>query len=342
MMSQKKRVLSGVQPTGNLHIGNYLGAIRNWVESQAEYENFFCVVDLHAITGSGNYRLELAENTRRTAALYIACGIDPDLSTIFVQSHISAHAELAWLFNCITPLNWLERMIQFKEKAIKQGENVNVGLLDYPVLMAADILLYQADLVPVGEDQKQHLELTRDLAVRVNDQFGETSGAKNQPVFKLPNALIRKEGARVMSLTDGNSKMSKSDPAEMSRIHLLDDPDAIAKKIKKCKTDADRGLEFDNPNRPECHNLLSLYMILAGKTKEEVIIECANMRGWGDFKPLLIETIISSLKPIQTKYAEAINESGYLDQVLATGREKAAVIAFETLRSVKSAMGFLL
>jgi tryptophanyl-tRNA synthetase len=344
-MIQKKRVLSGVQPTGNLHIGNYLGAIRNWVESQAEYENFFCVVDLHAITGSGNYRLELAENTRRTAALYIACGIDPDLSTIFVQSHISAHAELAWLFNCITPLNWLERMIQFKEKAIKQGENVNVGLLDYPVLMAADILLYQADLVPVGEDQKQHLELTRDLAVRVNDQFGEigeTSGAKNQPVFKLPNSLIRKEGARVMSLTDGNSKMSKSDPSEMSRIHLLDDPDAIAKKIKKCKTDADRGLEFDNPNRPECHNLLSLYMILARKTKEEVMIECANMRGWGDFKPLLIETIISSLKPIQTKYAEVINESGYLDQVLATGKEKAAVIAFETLRSVKSAMGFLL
>jgi tryptophanyl-tRNA synthetase len=338
MMIPKKRVLSGVQPTGNLHIGNYLGAIRNWVESQAEYENFFCVVDLHAITGSGNYRLELAENTRRTAALYIACGIDPDLSTIFVQSHISAHAELAWLFNCITPLNWLERMIQFKEKAIKQGENVNVGLLDYPVLMAADILLYQADLVPVGEDQKQHLELTRDLAVRVNDQFG----AKDQPVFKLPNSLIRKEGARVMSLTDGNSKMSKSDPSEMSRIHLLDDPDLVAKKIKKCKTDADRGLEFDNPNRPECHNLLSLYMILAGKTKEEVMIECANMRGWGDFKPLLNESIISSLKPIQTKYAEVINESGYLDQVLATGREKAAVIAFETLRSVKLAMGFLL
>jgi tryptophanyl-tRNA synthetase len=338
MMIPKKRVLSGVQPTGNLHIGNYLGAIRNWVESQAEYENFFCVVDLHAITGSGNYRLELAENTRRTAALYIACGIDPERSTIFVQSHISAHAELAWLFNCITPLNWLERMIQFKEKAIKQGENVNVGLLDYPVLMAADILLYQADLVPVGEDQKQHLELTRDLAVRVNDQFG----SKNQPVFKLPNALIRKEGARVMSLTDGNSKMSKSDPSEMSRIHLLDDPDVIAKKIKKCKTDADRGLEFDNPNRPECHNLLSLYMILANKTKEEVIIECVNMRGWGDFKPLLIETIISSLKPIQTKYAEVINESGYLDQVLTTGREKAAVIAFDTLRSVKSAMGFLL
>jgi len=337
MMIPKKRVLSGVQPTGNLHIGNYLGAIRNWVESQAEYENFFCVVDLHAITG-GDYRLELADNTRRTAALYIACGIDPELSTIFIQSQISAHAELTWLFNCITPLNWLERMIQFKEKAIKQGENVNVGLLDYPVLMAADILLYQADLVPVGEDQKQHLELTRDIAVRVNDRFA----AKNQTVFKLPSPLIRKEGARVMSLTDGNSKMSKSDPSELSRIHLLDDADAIAKKIKKCKTDADRGLEFDNPHRPECHNLLSLYMILAHKTKEEVITECTNMRGWGDFKPLLIETIISSLEPIQTKYAEVANESDYLDRVLATGKEKAAEIAFETLRSVKSAMGFLL
>jgi len=337
-MIQKKRVLSGVQPTGNLHIGNYLGAIRNWVESQAEYENFFCVVDLHAITGSGNYRLELAENTRRTAALYIASGIDPELSTVFVQSHISAHAELAWLFNCITPLNWLERMIQFKEKALKQGENVNVGLLDYPVLMAADILLYQADYVPVGEDQKQHLELTRDIAVRINDQFGN----KNHPVFKLPNPLIRKEGARVMSLTDGNSKMSKSDPADFSRIHLLDNPDAIAKKIKKCKTDAERGLEFDNPNRPESHNLLSLYMILAGKTKEQVISECETMRGWGDFKPLLIETIIATLQPIQTKYAEVINESGYLDQVLANGREKAAEIAFDTLKSVKSAMGFLI
>ncbi|WP_041430080.1 tryptophan--tRNA ligase [Synechococcus sp. PCC 7502] len=333
---QKKRVLSGVQPTGNLHIGNYLGAIRNWVESQAEYENFFCVVDLHAITGA-NYRHELAENTRRTAALYIACGIDPEVSTVFVQSHISAHAELAWLFNCITPLNWLERMIQFKEKALKQGENVNVGLLDYPVLMAADILLYQADLVPVGEDQKQHLELTRDIAIRINDQFG----SKNQPIFKLPNPLIPKAGARVMSLTDGNSKMSKSDPSDMSRIHLLDTPDAIAKKIKKCKTDAERGLEFDNPNRPECHNLLSLYMILSAKNKEQVIAECQNLRGWGDFKPILIETINSSLQPIQAKYQEVINETGYLDQVLATGKEKASAIAFATLRSVKDAMGFL-
>jgi tryptophanyl-tRNA synthetase len=334
----KKRVLSGVQPTGNLHIGNYLGAIRNWVESQVNYENFFCVVDLHAITTPHNPS-ELAENTRRTAALYIACGIDPQLSTIFVQSHISAHAELTWLLNCITPLNWLERMIQFKEKAIKQGENVNVGLLDYPVLMAADILLYQADLVPVGEDQKQHLELTRDIAVRVNDQF---SGDRSTPLLKLPDPMIRKEGARVMSLTDGSSKMSKSDPSEMSRIHLLDDADAIAKKIKRCKTDAMRGLEFDNPDRQECHNLLSLYMILSGKTKEAVQAECADMRGWGDFKPLLTETVISSLQPIQAKYSEVVNEPGYLEGVLKEGREKAGAIAFDTLKQVKSALGFLL
>lgn len=336
-MAEKKRVLSGVQPTGNLHIGNYLGAIRNWVESQDDYDNYFCVVDLHAITAPHNPK-ELAENTRRTAALYIACGIDPNRSTVFVQSHVSAHAELAWLFNCITPLNWLERMIQFKEKAIKQGENVNVGLLDYPVLMAADILLYQADLVPVGEDQKQHLELTRDIVIRFNDLFKLTD---QKPVFKLPDPLIRKEGARVMSLTDGMSKMSKSDPAEGSRIHLLDSADAIAQKIKRCKTDAIRTLEFDNLDRPECHNLLTLYMILSGKTKQAIIEECTNMRGWGDFKSILTDTIINSLQPIQSKYAEVVNEPGYLEQVLVEGREKAGEIAFETLKAARSALGFL-
>ncbi|MEE3717275.1 tryptophan--tRNA ligase [Tumidithrix elongata RA019] len=331
---QKKRVLSGVQPTGNLHIGNYLGAIRNWVESQAEYESYFCVVDLHAITAPHDPKA-LAENTRQVAAIYIACGIDPDISTIFIQSHLSAHAELTWLLNCNTPLNWLERMIQFKEKAIKQGENVNVGLLDYPVLMAADILLYQADLVPVGEDQKQHLELTRDIAASFNDRY-------QTPVFKIPAPLIRKEGARVMSLTDGTSKMSKSDPSELSRIHVLDDADAIAKKIKRCKTDAIRGLEFDNPERPECHNLLSLYAIVANKTKDTVIAECADMRGWGDFKPVLTEAVIEHLRPIRAKYAEVIQEVGYLDRVLKNGQQKAGEIAEQTLKSAKSALGFLL
>ncbi|MDM7325588.1 MAG: tryptophan--tRNA ligase, partial [Thermosynechococcus sp. Uc] len=248
----KKRVLSGVQPTGSLHLGNYLGAIRNWVAGQSAYENYFCVVDLHAITVPHN-PAELAANTYTVAALYLACGIDPTHATIFVQSHVSAHAELTWLLNCITPLNWLEDMIQFKEKAIKQGENVAVGLLDYPVLMAADILLYDADLVPVGEDQKQHLELTRDIAARVNHLF-----ARNQPpILKLPEPLIAKAGARVMSLTDGTKKMSKSDPSELSRINLLDPPDEIRRKIKRCKTDSIRGLTFDDPNRPEANNLLT-------------------------------------------------------------------------------------
>jgi len=328
----QKRVLSGVQPTGNLHIGNYLGAIRNWVETQADYENFFCVVDLHAITVPHDPKT-LAANTRDIAALYIACGIDPQISTIFVQSHVSAHAELTWLLNCITPLNWLERMIQFKEKAIKQGENVGVGLLDYPVLMAADILLYQADLVPVGEDQKQHLELTRDIAGRFNDQFAA--------VLKVPEPLIRKEGARVMSLTDGTKKMSKSDPTEMSRIHLLDSADEITKKIKKCKTDAIRELAFDQSDRPEANNLLGLYAIFANKTKAEVEAEAATWRGWGDFKTVLTEAAIAHLEPIQTKYREVVQESGYLDQVLRDGREKASETAFQTLNAVKEAMGYL-
>ena len=329
---QKKRVLSGVQPTGNLHIGNYLGAIRNWVETQADYENFFCVVDLHAITVPHDPKT-LAGNTRDIAALYIACGIDPEISTIFVQSHVSAHAELTWLLNCITPLNWLERMIQFKEKAVKQGENVGVGLLDYPVLMAADILLYQADLVPVGEDQKQHLELTRDIAGSFNDRF--TS------VFKIPEPLIRKEGARVMSLTDGTKKMSKSDISEMSRIHLLDKPDEIIKKIKKCKTDAVRELAFDNSDRPEANNLLGLYAIFANKTKAQVQGEAGTWRGWGDFKTVLTEAAIAHLEPIQAKYDQVIKESGYLEQVLRDGREKAAETAFKTLNMVKDAMGYL-
>jgi tryptophanyl-tRNA synthetase len=330
----KQRVLSGVQPTGNLHLGNYLGAIRNWVEQQSQYENFFCVVDLHAITVPHN-PATLAEDTYTIAALYLACGIDLEYSTIFVQSHVSAHSELAWLLNCITPLNWLQDMIQFKEKALRQGENVSAGLLNYPVLMAADILLYQADRVPVGEDQKQHLELTRDIAVRVNHQFGK----KKEPVLKLPTPLIQKEGARVMSLTDGRSKMSKSDPSEMSRINVLDSPDAIAKKIKRCKTDMVKGLCFDDPERPECNNLLTIYSLLSGKTKEEVAAECQDM-GWGQFKPLLTETTIAALKPIQEKYHAVMDDRGYLESVLREGREKAGAIANQTLQQVKTALGY--
>jgi len=331
----KQRILSGVQPTGNLHLGNYLGAIRNWVENQQDYDNFFCVVDLHAITVPHNPKT-LAQDTYAIAALYLACGIDLEYSTIFVQSHVSAHSELTWLLNCITPLNWLERMTQYKEKALKQGENVSVGLLDYPVLMAADILLYNADKVPVGEDQKQHLELTRDLVIRINDKFG----SKEKPVLKLPEPLIRREGARVMSLTDGTKKMSKSDESELSRINLLDPPDVIQKKIKKCKTDPIKGLVFDDPDRPECNNLLTLYSILSGKTKAEVAPEAQEM-GWGQFKPLLTETVIESLKPIQDKYQSIMDDKSYLQSVLKDGQHKAETVANETLIRVKDALGYL-
>jgi tryptophanyl-tRNA synthetase len=331
----KQRILSGVQPTGNLHLGNYLGAIRNWVENQQDYDNFFCVVDLHAITVPHDPK-QLAQNTYAIAALYLACGIDLEYSTIFVQSHVSAHSELTWLLNCITPLNWLERMTQYKEKALKQGENVSVGLLDYPVLMAADILLYNADKVPVGEDQKQHLELTRDIVIRINDKFGN----KEKPVLKLPEPLIRKEGARVMSLTDGTKKMSKSDESELSRINLLDPPDVIQKKIKKCKTDPIKGLVFDDPDRPECHNLLTLYTILSGKSTSDVAIEAQDM-GWGQFKPLLTETVIESLKPIQDKYQSIMDDKNYLQSVLKDGQHKAETVANETLIRVKNALGYL-
>ncbi len=329
----KQRVLSGVQPTGNLHLGNYLGAIRNWVDAQEQYENYFCVVDLHAITAPHN-PATLAEDTYTIAALYLACGIDLTHSTIFVQSHVSAHSELAWLLNCITPINWLQDMIQFKEKAIKQGENVSMGLLDYPVLMAADILLYQADKVPVGEDQKQHLELTRDIVDRFNHQFG-----KGAAVLKRPDPLIRAEGARVMSLTDGTKKMSKSDPSELSRINLLDSPDEIQKKVKKCKTDPVRGLVFGDSERPECNNLLTLYMILSGQTKDAVAAACQDM-GWGQFKPLFAETVIEALRPIQDKYHQVRSEPGYLESVLREGRQKAEALANDTLNQVKDALGY--
>lgn len=331
----KQRVLSGVQPTGNPHLGNYLGAIRNWVEEQHQYENFFCVVDLHAITSPHN-PATLAADTYAIAAIYLACGIDLEHSNIFIQSHVSAHSELTWLLNCITPINWLEDMIQFKEKAVRQGQNVNTGLLDYPVLMASDILLYQADRVPVGEDQKQHLELTRDIADRFNHQF-----ARGKTILKSPAPIIRKEAARVMSLTDGTKKMSKSDPSDLSRINLLDTPEEITKKIKRCKTDPQRGLTFDDPVRPECHNLLTLYQVLSGQTKEAVAAECQDM-GWGQFKPLLAETVVESLKPIQQKYQAVMDEKGYLESVLRQGKEKAEAVANETLKQVKLALGFSL
>ena len=331
----RPRVLSGVQPTGALHLGNWLGAIRNWVDLQDSHDTFVCVVDLHAITVPHDPR-RLAEDTRSTAALYLACGMDPKRCSVFVQSQVAAHSELCWLLNCVTPLNWLERMIQFKEKAVKQGDNVSVGLLDYPVLMAADILLYDADLVPVGEDQKQHLELARDIAQqRINARFGD----KDTPVLKVPKPLILKEGARVMSLTDGRNKMSKSDPNEGSRITLLDPPELITKKIKRAKTDPERGLEFGNPDRPETDNLLGLYAILSGKGREQAASECAEM-GWGQFKPMLAEATVNALDPIQERYRELMRDPDELDQVLTTGREKAETVANATLERVRDALGF--
>jgi tryptophanyl-tRNA synthetase len=337
----RPRVLSGVQPTGALHLGNWLGAIRNWVSLQDTHDTYFCVVDLHAITVPHNPS-QLAEDTLTTAALYLACGIDPQRSTVFVQSHVSAHSELAWLLNCVTPLNWLERMIQFKEKAIKQGDQVSVGLLDYPVLMAADILLYDADLVPVGEDQKQHLELARDIAQqRINARYAPRDAAGEPiPVLKVPEPLILKEGARVMSLTDGSSKMSKSDPNEGSRISLLDPPELITKKIKRAKTDPTMGLEFGNPERPEADNLLGLYALLAGKSRDQAAQECGSM-GWGTFKPLLAEATVEALRPVQARYQQWRQETGAVEGVLRDGQAKAAAVAQETLDRTRQALGFL-
>ena len=337
----RPRVLSGVQPTGSLHLGNWLGAIRNWVGLQDSHDTFFCVVDLHAITVPHDPG-KLALDTLSTAALYLACGIDPSRSTVFVQSQVSAHSELCWLLNCVTPLNWLERMIQFKEKAIKQGDQVSMGLLDYPVLMAADILLYDADLVPVGEDQKQHLELARDIAQqRINARFGRR-GADGEPeaILKVPEPLILGEGARVMSLTDGTSKMSKSDPNEGSRINLLDPPELITRKIKRAKTDPTMGLEFGNPERPEADNLLGLYALLSGKERQAAAAECASM-GWGAFKPLLAEAAVEALRPVQARYEELRVERGVLEQVLHEGRDRAREVAAQSLQRVRDALGFL-
>lgn len=335
-LQKKKRVLSGVQPTGSLHLGNYLGAIRQWVANQDTFDSYFCVVDMHAITAPHEPK-RLAKDTLQSAAMYIACGVDPMKSKIFIQSHVTAHAELTWMLNCVTPMNWLERMIQYKEKAVRQGENVAVGLFDYPVLMAADILLYQTDLVPVGEDQRQHLELTRDVARRFNDRFCKRS----RKTFKEPIALIVKEGARVMSLQDGTSKMSKSAENDFSRINMLDPPEVIAQKIKRCKTDSFKGLEWNNPDRPEATNLLNMYMSVTGKSKEDIGAEVEGLT-WGGFKPLLTDALVAHLSPIQSRYSEIMSDPAYLDGVLRAGKSAADAVAGETLTWAKNAMGLLL
>lgn len=327
-----KRIFSGIQPTGNLHLGNYLGAIKNWVHLQHSYESFFCIVDSHAITIDQDPAL-LKQHNLEIAALYLACGIDPDKSTIFVQSDVSAHAELMWILACHTPLGWLNRMTQYKDKSKLNKNNEKLGLFSYPVLMAADILLYQTDCVPVGEDQKQHLELTRDLAMSLNQKFSE-------PLFAVPEPLISKQAARVMSLRDGTKKMSKSDPAEGSRIHIADTPEVIHSKIKKAKTDA---LPFPSSkkeleNRPDITNLMGIYQAFTQQSLENIFKEF----GGGNFSPFktqLAEACIQELSPIQEKYKELMRDKETLHKLLEKGAHHAQTCANKTLKRVKTQMG---
>jgi tryptophanyl-tRNA synthetase len=325
-------VLSGVQPSGNLHLGNYLGAIKRWVDNQEQFDNFFCIVDLHAITVPQDPDA-LRRTTRELAAFYLAAGIDPQKSTVFVQSHVPAHAELAWLLNCITPMGWLERMTQFKDKSAKEGDNkerISTGLFDYPVLMAADILLYQATHVPVGEDQKQHIELCRDVAERFNRLYGDT--------FVIPEPLIAEAGARIMSLEDPTVKMSKSDPSPGSRIGVYDTLDVIRKNVMRATTDSLRDIRFD-PQRPGIYNLLSMYEVLSGESRPQIEARFAG-KGYGDLKRELADLVIATLEPIQAR-AQQLLTSGELEDVLREGAARAAPIANETLRHAKYAMGFI-
>jgi tryptophanyl-tRNA synthetase len=322
-----KRIFSGAQPTGNVHLGNYLGALRNWVALQREYESFFCIVNLHAITVPQDPKV-LAAKTRELARVYLAVGIDPEVSTVFVQSEVPAHAELTWLLNSVTRMSELERMTQFKEKARKQEENVSVALFDYPVLMAADILLYQTDLVPVGEDQKQHLELTRDIAIRFNRDYGET--------FRVPDPFIPKVGARIMSLADPAKKMSKSDEeSEAGCIILLDEADAVRRKFKRAVTDSGTEIRFD-ASRPAISNLLTIYQLLTEKSPAEIEDHFAG-KGYAKLKEELADVTIEFLKPLQER-VRAIDD-GRLDKILEEGAARAESIAGPTLARAKASMG---
>lgn len=323
----KKRTFSGIQPTGNSHIGNYLGAMKNWVRDQEQYENFYCVVDLHALTVPQDVA-ELRQNIRGMAAMLFAVGLDPQHCRIFVQSHVAAHSEAAWLLNCVTPLGWLERMTQYKDKAQKQ-QSVLTGLLDYPVLMAGDILLYHAHYVPVGEDQKQHVELTRDIAQAFNARFGE--------VFTLPAPLIPPVGGRVMSLSEPTKKMSKSDDDPNSAILLLDPPDVIRKKFARATTDSQRAIVFDE-SRPGVYNLLTIYELFSGQSRADIESRFAG-KGYGDLKKELAEVVIEGLKPVQTRYAELTSDPATLDGILREHAEACAAIADKTLRDMQVAMG---
>jgi tryptophanyl-tRNA synthetase len=328
------RIFSGVQPTGNLHLGNYLGAIRNWVALQKENECIFCIVDLHAITVPQD-PAELTRNTREVTAAYIASGIDPERSIVFNQSQIPAHSELTWVLACLTPLGWLNRMTQFKEKAGKQREAAGLGLYAYPVLMAADILIYKATLVPVGEDQKQHLELARDIAGAFNRRYGVE-------LFPLPEPQILGEATRVMSLRDGTAKMSKSDPSDYSRINLSDDADTIALKIRKARTDPDplpgeiEGLE----GRPEAANLIGIYAALSGQTRSAVLQRFAGAQ-FSTFKGELADLAVATMGPIGTRMKELMADPGHIDRILRRGAERAGAIATKTLAETQDIVGLL-
>jgi tryptophanyl-tRNA synthetase len=321
-----KRIFSGIQPTGNIHLGNYLGALRNWVALQHEYESFFCIVNLHAITVPQDPNL-LAEKTRELARIYLAAGIDPKVSTIFVQSDVSQHAELTWILNCIARMSELERMTQFKDKARRQTESVAVGLFDYPVLMASDILLYQTDLVPVGEDQKQHLELTRDLAIRFNRDYGDT--------FRIPDPYIPKVGSRIMSLSDPAKKMSKSDDDPNGCVMLLDDAEIIQRKFKRAVTDSGTEIRFDD-SRPAITNLLTIYHLITGQPTQEVEAHFEG-KGYAQLKAQIAEVTVEFLRPLQQRVRDITDER--LDHILGEGRERAKKIAGATLEQVFEKMG---
>lgn len=328
----KSLVFSGVQPTGNLHLGNYLGAIKNWVQLQNQHDGIFCIVDMHAITVQQE-PAALKAAILETAAAYIACGIDADHHTIFVQSTVSAHAELAWILNCHTPLGWLNRMTQFKEKAGKNKDNAVLGLYSYPVLMAADILAYKATHVPVGEDQKQHLELARDIAGAFNRAYGKD-------FFPLPEPLILGEATRVMSLRDGTKKMSKSDESDYSRIHLMDDADTISQKIKKAKSDMVEGpIRYDIEKRPEASNLLTIYAAVCGISRAAAEADIAN-DNFSAFKTRLAEALIAHLSPIRSRMVELLKDKAELDRILKKGTERALAVAGPVMREVKETIGF--
>ena len=353
MAAFKERVFSGVQPTGNLHLGNYLGAIKRFVALQESYDCLYCVVDLHAITAQLVHE-DLPSQTRAITAAFIASGIDPEKHIVFNQSAVSGHAELAWIFNCVARIGWMNRMTQFKDKAGKDRENASLGLLAYPSLMAADILLYRATHVPVGDDQRQHLELTRDIAMKFNIDFSEKIAAAGKAVetvvgeekvnayFPLTEPLIGEEAPRVMSLRDGTKKMSKSDPSDLSRINLTDDADTIARKIRKAKTDPDalpselKGLE----GRPEADNLVTLYAGLAETSRQAVIDEFAG-RQFSAFKPALADLAVMKMAPINAEMRRLMDDPGHIDAVLKEGAGKAAVLADATMRDVKEIVGFI-